>query len=1770
MEAIQQSSSSVKLDKNPVPPVLRESMSSQAKTVIKTTEDYLQLQFGPQRLLHSAVVSEGSSLQDCCTHQTASDHSHEEISNPDLYKSNSKNNSCFMLASKKNRPVSAPAGQLSTLEFSSLKFKSGQKLQGLSPRYKLQPRVIKVTAYKNGSRTNFAKITAPTIALLLEECTEKLCLSAAARRVFLADGKEALKPEDIPREAHVYVSMGEPFVDPFKEVKDHLLLMKKVTWTMNGLMFPTDVKKQKTQPVLSTRMKKLTQKASVRILFFKNGMGQDGHEITVGKETLEKILDACTMKMNLDSSARYLYDLHGRKIEDVSEVPLFEKCLQNSITPLRGPLWVSKGEGFSPSGAKMYIQGVLLALYQRLKSAKNYYKQLNAVMDGQKEKITDKFILSMTAKEHHKAQAEVNTLIDELQTAIKSNRGHLSKLGPQLQAEQEQYSSYVCQHIKSLPVNTVIPGGLQLKVFENGKDIGAISVNISKKDLESNSPSQPGDMMQTLLLKIHQRLQGSSINPQGLNFSSSRLFDEHGQEIKNPLLLKNEQKVWLSCGKACRSPLNPFLALTFDQVAAFVRGGITVVYKTFVDAAAVLLPGCDNWELCEGFPVNFDSTSQPIPDQFEKVDLTSHFLQNKVDPNIVLHASVSVGKRSSSTTDMSSRNQTAPSTLWPAASMWLITKSGMIVSRAITQGCLAIGHPIRVRTAEGTSLEGYELILQKRHKGDEYQKWVFGADGCIYSKACPQFVLTYLEEFIAQVDVTRTECHLDHGTWTTSHQECDRNLAEEVLQKNASNPSLKWAELSNTQAVPEGSLKTGQLTVALVRKLEEKHPKAAAQRWAIKHEGVRKPGQWKNSRVENPLWNKLAYMWPVLPSGELNKEFDWPIEGLLVPNSPPLKKPFFKSLEQHIPLRLRVLKNGDKSKSKPLVIGTSPGWKTQCTEILNLPCAARRLFNEKGKEIFDLKDLQRDELVYVSCGEHWINPDLSSVQQRKQIFLRNLASDVSKIQTFCNMRQVEALVLEVQSDIVSGAKLAVRKPIATFEEEKHVKGLEGTQVQNAALITENTSNKILDAHTRAHLRVEACHTLLRYAWQHTSRNSDNDSLQEKIESKVFSKVKPQKKCSHSPKPRKLLRMCRQQFEYRDGQIISLAAPRLVLGIRGPHPRPGTEVVLVQKKSDDSHQRWTHKEDSRTFHLVNKPDLVLAVSMTTAGNEAHGYPVIVQEYKPYGNGAANQKWHYIEEIKAFVAFQSTALDKEITAANFAGICTSSVIKENIDQPGYCYLSPMGKRKVMLCVACGRYLRAEKGQKQVLLGVPFFCASGSKTQNPSSQGPFKVISVSKVDLSSYKAENTLSYYEECLLSLRRKSCPQAVTHSGIETPHHKAVKIIAYKNGAGYRNGKLIMAGTFPTLLAECTEKLGLARAASRVYTRDGTAIFTLHGLLSWTLDNRLTTPGGTDGPATQNMEGWLPPTGINKLLVCMLNQEKLNRMKMENKLFTQSLKPDGLDGIQKDVLAINFRNPIAIWVSCGEPFLPPNALQKAEKLEKQNWLKKDKILADLDTMKHKMRQLKGRRIAACKPATMVPTRSPLQPVMVEGGWTEQTQEETELMELIRHTEAHLSEVQELQSKGKSPVAAEHEGMQLSSLYKQPSTKRVWAYQDGGQPEDGTYAWAQSVSELLAECSSRLNLARPARVLYTPCGEQIQSWDDIERDMIVCVSTGHSFISQKELKKLMKIRANYARIQRQRGPQAPDIALSSSMKLLSLERNFSLPACKQENVTERPIN
>ncbi|XP_038620481.1 doublecortin domain-containing protein 1 [Tachyglossus aculeatus] len=1681
------------------------------------------------------------------------------------------------MASKRKRPVSTPQGQLRGTELHLSHSKSKE-----FRRIKQQFSVTRVTAYKNGTRNISAKVTVPTVKLLLEECTEKLNLNMAARRVFLADGTEALEPKDIPHDADIYVSTGEPFLDPFKKIKDHLLLMKQVTWTMNGLRFPPDVKRGKTKPALSSHMKTLIEKPSFRILVFKNCTGQNGCEMTIGKDSLEKFLDACTVKMNLNSPAKYLYYLSGERIEDMNNVPLLDKCLQNSITPLRGPIWVSKGEGFSPSGAKMYIQGVLLSLHQRLKSAKNYCRQLDVFLDGEEEGITEKAILSMTTEDLYAAHTEVNTLIDELQTAIKSYKGHLSQLAPQLQAEQEQCGSCVYKHIKRVPANSMLPQGLQLKVYTNGKGTGEVLVFISKKELEQNNENQVGGLMKNFLHLIHQRLQRSSdFNPSGFNFTSARLFDEKGQEIKNPLLLKNEQKIWVSYGKDYRSPLNPVLSLTFDRVFGAEKGGVTVVYKTPLDSNPDQLPELDNWEVCKGFPVDFRGINQPIPERHEEVDVESHFLKNKADPRMVLYASVTIDKRIGRLPSKLTPNQTAPVTLWPKASSWLITKAGMILSRAMIQCCLAIGQPIRLKTDEGTSLEGFQLALQKRDKDNEGQKWRFGNEGCIYSKAHPGFVLTYLEELNVREEGTQRELHGDQGAWTTVHQETDCGSAGQVVNQSLVSPNLK--QLSgplDAHAVPEGPPReTTQLTVALVRKLEGKYPWVSAQRWAIKHEGTNKPDQWKHSRVENPLWNNLTYLWPVLPNGEINEDFDWPIQGMLIANSPPLKKPTGQKPDWSGPLRLRALRNGDKDKNQAtVVIGPNISTKlkrrnvelekelktkenlksipdedakfetyktefqhflNRCTAILNLPSAARRLFSEEGTEVFLLKDLQRDALVYVSCGEPWVNPHWSIVQRRKRLILDHLSTDLSAIRVFCSLRKVEVLVLDVYRDIVPGAKLVVRKPVEAFGEQMQSKDPTERLSEEIVEKTEGDAAEVLDSHARAHLRMKAIQAKLKYPWQKPSSLSGEHicyALQK--EEKLLENPDKHNKSRHQLKHAKLQKVCQQQFEFRDGQIINCTATNLVLGVQSSDLHSGTQVVLVEKKSDDTRQQWIHKEDSRTFHLMCKPDLVLAVSMPSicsgiprSETEIQGSPVVLQKYKQYCNGAANQKWGFMQNAKAMVAFHSTVLDKEITAANHAAICTASVVKnEAVDQPGFCIPVLGGKRRIMMCLACTRSRRRKKELKPLLPGSRFVCASGSRNRGRFSLGPFKFIHVAQADLSIQEAENTVLYYEKLLSSLRTEASLQTTSENILATASQKSVKIIAYRNGAGYQNGKLIVAETFPMLLKQCAVQLGLTRTACRLYTSDGTKVLSLRGLVSCAV-NKFLKQRGSEGEVKDAV-----PDGTESVTITDKKQNDAVKIKSSPK----SVILHSLNHVDDSLLTSILRNPTDVWVSCGEPFQPPDALQKSERLKKQNWLKKSRVLADLDVTKHKMRQLQGRGVAACDLACTI-SNSPLQPVSVKNR-PAQTQEEKKLQEHIQHTEAHLSELHVFQEKGNSPISAQQRASKIKGLYSQPSTKRVWTYLNGGRPEEGVHTWGKTITELLDNCFVRLKMTSPAKALYTPAGERVQSWNDIERDMVLCVSSGNGFMSPEAKKQQVNIRATYARIRKQQGPDATDIVVT----------------------------
>ncbi|KAJ6665094.1 hypothetical protein lerEdw1_005325 [Lerista edwardsae] len=302
--------------------------------------------------------------------------------------------------------------------------------------------------------------------------------------------------------------------------------------------------------------------------------------------------------------------------------------------------------------------------------------QLDSALNGQKEKITDKGILSLKKEELYVEQDEVNMLIDELQAAIKNYKGHLAELAPQLQAEQEQCTAYVYQHIRELPTNTALSQSLQLKVYENGKDSGEILVYINRKEIERDCGNQPSAMLEKVQHMIHQRLQHSAdFRPSGLSHFPTRLFDETGQEIKNPLLLQNEQKIWVSYGEDYRSLLNPVLSLTFDRVTAAEKDGITVIYKTLLDPTVDLPPGCDNWKNCAGFPDNFQVTKNLEHYSLETVDVDNYFIQYKADPQMVLLISVTMeNMRKAFPRRNDQQDLMSPTALLPLSNVWLITK----------------------------------------------------------------------------------------------------------------------------------------------------------------------------------------------------------------------------------------------------------------------------------------------------------------------------------------------------------------------------------------------------------------------------------------------------------------------------------------------------------------------------------------------------------------------------------------------------------------------------------------------------------------------------------------------------------------------------------------------------------------------------------------------------------------------------------------------------------------------------------------------------------------------------------------------------------------------------------------------------------------------------------------------------------------------------------------------------------------------------------------
>lgn len=62
------------------------------------------------------------------------------------------------------------------------------------------------------------------------------------------------------------------------------------------------------------------------------------------------------------------------------------------------------------------------------------------------------------------------------------------------------------------------------------------------------------------------------------------------------------------------------------------------------------------------------------------------------------------------------------------------------------------------------------------------------------------------------------------------------------------------------------------------------------------------------------------------------------------------------------------------------------------------------MFDSTGKEKFRLEDFEKNDLVHVSCGDNWSDPNVSLAEQQKRLLLTNLSSDVAKMNHYIYLK----------------------------------------------------------------------------------------------------------------------------------------------------------------------------------------------------------------------------------------------------------------------------------------------------------------------------------------------------------------------------------------------------------------------------------------------------------------------------------------------------------------------------------------------------------------------------------------------------------------------------------------------------------------------------------------------------------------------------------------------------------------------------------------------
>ncbi|CAF0796043.1 unnamed protein product [Brachionus calyciflorus] len=899
-----------------------------------------------------------------------------------------------------------------------------------------------------------------------------------------------------------------------------------------------------------------------------------------------------------------------------------------------------------------------------------------------------------------------------------------------------------------------------------------------------------------------------------------------------------------------------------------------------------------------------ESNSITSSDDLSEIDLNKVIkilIQCTQDEKIMLYPKLKISKKNQ-------RNSTKMDSVWfHDFQAWKFNKSGNIYNQFFPKLCLCIdtSKPVQLELVIRTKSEskskkqqeiqtetiikkGFAVVLGLRSSNepkndykDTNQQWAFNKHGNILTKALnEQMVLTSADNLLKEINCVS------------------------VQTGNLEKHELKVSDPSTGSYV---DLNPDEIGLFVLEKFET-NTFSSSQRWAIKQQNSRSIGEWRYSELSTALWHKLAYTWPVDHKEKLIENFTWPLCGYLISGAPPLKNVKENSNENLI-VRLRVLKNGciDLNTAISLARSSSKHFNKDsfhcanltpaqfefnsflnaCTNTLGLPNAARRLFDLKGLEHYDLTKLKSEEYVYVSCGEAWIDPKQARDEQDKKIALNNLADDLNKILYFIKLKSCRNFVIETNSlSIQDGTKLNIGTCCLNISQIERIK--QGESIQNVIEIENkedesNEEEKIKTAHDKSHERMDAVFSQkFRWPWEvvinksmegvFEKKNDDPDAdLENKQDGDVRNSIDQQLSDRFKPKPRKSVKnrkLSSQKFAYNktNGFIYNIDNPNYVFGVQDVENNQ-SEVILMKRNEDNINQRWTYRPDG-TIALKARSTLVLTVKLPpieTSDIDINlldtdpyfmqksiilGSQITVQQLIDFENGNSHQKWFIDEDIGFIYSFATSDENIEITAANKAGICTNYVCYDKeISQNGYCceFLGETKKdtqgnilapkvEKNLVCISCAKATRGKFRLTKLSNKKNFSCFIGKTIEKSFKEyDGFKFLH-EKVDLSSGEIENTFSNWYSKLLQWRKESNAKTVLNELSSYKNINIIKIIAYKNGDGWtRPGELIISSTLNGLLEQATSRLQLNNAARRLYTHDGTLILDVHDLITWLID-----------------------------------------------------------------------------------------------------------------------------------------------------------------------------------------------------------------------------------------------------------------------------------------------------------------------------------------------